>query len=228
MGLVLKFAFLLIILFTVTPLCHAQDGPTPSPPAAARAVALSPGIDDHVCPELATNIAGNLSFSKESEWQQIKLCIYNPERCHIDFCTIKLIIPDEWNLKVNLDPDSPLYYDSNEKMFWVRDFGDFREDFMYDWFFIKPCSSAGAGDYNLGIEFDITYSYQFRNVVRTINDEHLVGFRNITLTMEQEDDEFGWAEGLYLILYFVLAVCAVLTVVLTYIKYFRYDANRNK
>jgi len=184
--LISKIILLSMVLFIIISFCDAQhpDGAASSAASGASASSHSSGKNVKICPEISVS-PRNLSFSTSfRNWEQINIGIFNPDKCHINFLKIKLIVPDGWDLDPNLDENPPLYYNCDETTFLAEGYGDFHEDYIKEWFKVKPAPSTSPEEYILGAEYNVSYSYRLPNVVDPIVGNRLIGFKNVTLILE--------------------------------------------
>jgi hypothetical protein len=97
----------------------------------------------------------------DSDWQKehgkrITIAVENPDYSKLYDANIKLNISDVWELIPNPE-DSSICYISNEKTFWIHDFGNFTEKYASDWFELRPKKGIEPKQYFLNAEIVIKY-----------------------------------------------------------------------
>jgi hypothetical protein len=166
-------------------------------------------IEDFSSPGI-TFMPLNLSFSadpSQENWGRIFMCIYNPKGHHIYITSIKLIIPEEWDFQVNVEPNSGIYYTKSNNTIWLKNFGFYQEGYICEWFEIKPRSTISSGVYNLTAEVNI--SYRDFNIPKLKNMS-----KNIKLIVERPKKTFVQVMQEYTwILIIIIASCAVITLI---------------
>jgi len=186
----IKLIVHIIVIFCI--LCMGAFGQKDTPHAPlcsiSKTINKPSGSENPICPEIALNIRDHISFDSDSKWEPISIGMYIPKYCRLGFCTIKPVVPDGWDFKVDLDHESPFLYDPIEGTFWINGFGNGRDNVsISEPFFIKPQPFTQTGIYNLTVEYDLAYVYKLDNIVTPIRPEPLVGVMNLTLVVMGSD-----------------------------------------
>jgi hypothetical protein len=146
--------------------------------------------NEAVCPKFIPHIyfiPPIISFP-ESSWQSssgrsISIAIHNPEKCHIEYASIALTIPNGWYFLPNLNK-SPVKFDPDKSCYWIRDFGDFKKNDTLESFEINPGPHVLPGNYNLSLY----YSIKFRNICSQ-NIFYKNDSRNLSLEVVNDQKE---------------------------------------
>jgi len=97
-----------------------------------------------------------LAFDSQlSNWEKIDIGVYKPKEDILYLNTIDIIVPDGWDIKSDPNANSPYYYDSKQRKFWVTDNFDMTN--LNIPLLIKPAPSTKPGIYELEFIFVMEY-----------------------------------------------------------------------
>lgn len=163
-------ALLLISYFLMTPTLNGW-GARPEKPD---------NVEYYTIPNIYFIQLNNSVFINDGKPEQgklVKIIVDNPQNCHIIHASIKLNIPEGWNLNPDTSSDI-INYDPDKSTFWVDDWGDFNQSNAESWFETAPDPQTLTGKYKIRADVSI----KFKNKNSSIeHSKKFSEFMNITV-----------------------------------------------